>query len=345
METFPRTAEAAGVPANGITIRDVAARAGVSLGTASRVLSGNPATSPDARARVTEAAAALGYRPNAQARSLRSTRTHVLGLLVSDVRNPFFADIAHAAEQAALAADYVSLLGNANENVDQQDRYIETFLTQRVDGVVLAPQGPSATLDTLLASGMPVVFVDRKVEGLDVPSVTTDGRLGLEEAVAHLVAAGHHRIGYIGGPQSISTGRERHDAFIAALARHGLPVDPELITFGDFRLASGTEAAERLLAAPQRPTALLAADNLMAEGALTTLRRQGLLVGADVEVIAFDDIEWFAHMNPPISVIAQDAGAVGRSAVELLLRVIAGDEPQSVVLPTTFIGRSGTHSG
>jgi len=333
------------MPANGVTIRDVAARAGVSLGTASRVLSGNPATSPDTRARVTEAATALGYRPNAQAQSLRLTKTHVLGLLVSDVRNPFFADIAHAAEQAALAANYVTLLGNANENVSQQDRYIETFLTQRVDGVVLAPQGPSTTLDTLLASRMPLVFVDRKVAGFDVPSVTTDSRPGLDEAVAHLVAAGHHRIGYIGGPQSISTGRERYDAFIDALQRHGSAVDPELITFGDFRLASGKEAAERLLSIADRPTALLAADNLMAEGALTTIRGQSLRVGADVEVVAFDDIEWFAHMNPPISVIAQDAGDVGRRAIELLLRVIAGEEPESVVLPTTFIDRSGVHGG
>jgi LacI family transcriptional regulator len=110
-------------------------------------------------------------------------------------------------------------------------------------------------------------------------------------------------------------------------------------------LASGTEAAARLLAVSERPTALLAADNLMAEGALTTIRRQGLRVGADVEVIAFDDIEWFAHMDPPISVIAQDAGAVGRRAVELLLRVIAGGEPESVVLPTKFICRFGAHRG
>ena len=231
--------------------------------------------------------------------------------------------------------------GNANENVDQQDRYIETFLTQRVDGVVLAPQGPSSALDALLASRMPLVFVDRRLEGLDVPSVTTDSRVGLDEAVAHLVAAGHRRIGYIGGPQSISTGRERYDAFIDALGRHGLDVDTELITFGDFRLISGTEAAARLLAVSDRPTALLAADNLMAEGALTTVRRQGLRVGTDIEIVAFDDIEWFEHMDPPISVIAQDAGVVGRCAVELLLRVIGGDAPESVLLPTKFIDRSG----
>ena len=150
---------------------------GVSLGTASRVLSGHPATSPQARDRVTEAVTALGYRPNVQARSLRLTRTQAIGLLVSDVRNPFFADVAHAAEQAALAADYVTLLGNANENVEQQDRYLETFLNQRVDGVVLAPQGRgSGSLDALIASQMPVVFVDRTVDGFDVPSVTTDSR-------------------------------------------------------------------------------------------------------------------------------------------------------------------------
>ena len=328
---------------SGVTIRDVAALAGVSLGTASRVLSGHPATSPAARTRVTDAAATLGYRPNAQARSLRLTRTGVLGLLVSDVRNPFFSDVAHAAEQAALGADYVTLLGNANEDVDQQDRYLETFLTQRVDGVVLAPQGRgSGSLDALVDSRMPLVFVDRTLEGFDVPSVTTDSRQGLDEAVDHLVAAGHHRIGYIGGPQSISTGRDRHDAFIDALSRHALPVDPALITFGDFRLPSGIEAAERLLGGPARPTALLAADNLMAEGALATIRRHGLRIGTDIEVVAFDDIEWFAYLDTPISVIAHDAGAIGNRAVELLLRVIDGDEPESVVLPTRFIDRSRT---
>jgi LacI family transcriptional regulator len=329
------------VPGRGATIRDVAAHAGVSLGTASRVLSGHPATSPDARARVTQAATALGYRPNAQARSLRLTRTHAIGLLVSDVRNPFFADVAHAAEQAALGADYVTLLGNANENVEQQDRYIETFLTQRVDGVVLAPQGRgSGSLEALIESQMPVVFVDRTVDGFDVPSVTTDSRVGLDEAIAHLAAAGHTRIAYIGGPQSISTGRERYDALLEALPRSGRDVDPALIKFGDFQEASGIRAAEQLLSNPNRPTAIVAADNLMALGALAAVRARGLRLGKDIDVVAFDDIEWLAHFDPPISVIAQDAGAVGRCAVELLMDVINGNTPESIVLPTRFIDRS-----
>jgi LacI family transcriptional regulator len=329
----------------GATIRDVAALAGVSLGTASRVLSGHPATSTEARAAVSHAAATLGYRPNAQARSLRLTRTHAIGLLVSDVRNPFFADVAHAAEQAALGADYVTLLGNANESVEQQDRYIETFLTQRVDGVVLAPQGiGSGSLEALIDSAMPVVFVDRTVEEFDVPSVTTDSRVGMDQAVAHLAATGHERIGYIAGPQAISTGRDRHEAFLDALPRHGLTVDPELVTFGDFQEESGIKAAEQLLSATPRPTALLAADNLMALGALAAIRRHGLRIGADIEVVAFDDIEWLAHFDPPISVIAQDAREVGRRAVELLLRVINGNKPESIVLPTTFIDRSTRRS-
>jgi len=327
---------------NGVTLRDVAAHAGVSLGTASRVLSGNPATSPEARARVSDAVAVLGYRPNAQARSLRLTRTHAIGLLVSDVRNPFFADVAHAAEQAALDADYVTLLGNANEDVDQQDRYLETFLNQRVDGVVLAPQGRgSGSLQSLVDSQMPVVFVDRTVEGFDVPSVTTDSRTGMNEAVAYLAAAGHDRVGFIGGPQAISTGRQRYDAFVDTLPAHGLDVDQTLITFGDFQEESGIRATEELLAAPARPTAVIAADNLMALGALAAIRSRGLRIGSDIEVIAFDDIEWLAHYDPPISVIAQDADAVGRCAVELLMQVINGESPESVVLSTRFIERHG----
>jgi LacI family transcriptional regulator len=340
METFPR--EDRQLTGNGVTIRDVAAHAGVSLGTASRVLSGNPATSPEARARVSDAVTALGYRPNVQARSLRLTRTHAIGLLVSDVRNPFFADVAHAAERAALGANYVTLLGNANEDVDQQDRYIETFLNQRVDGVVLAPQGRgSGSLQSLVDSQMPVVFVDRTVEGFDVPSVTTDSRTGMNQAVAHLAAAGHRRIGFIGGPQAISTGRQRYDAFVDTLPAHGLEVEEALITFGDFQEESGIRATEELLAAPSRPTAVIAADNLMALGALAAIRSRGLRIGSDIEVIAFDDIEWLAHYDPPISVIAQDTDAVGRCAVELLMQVINGEKPESIVLSTRFIERHG----
>ncbi|MFE3591294.1 LacI family DNA-binding transcriptional regulator [Streptomyces niveus] len=325
-----------------VTIKDVAALAGVSVGTTSRVLSGNPSTSPAARERVHAAVAELGYRPDARARSLRSARSQTVGLLISDVRNPFFADVAHGAEQAALRSSYVTLLANANEDPKQQDTYLESFLTQRVDGIIIAPQGEESAHLRTLATTVPLVFVDRTVDGFEVPSVTSDNALGIDQAVAHLADRGHTRIGYIGGPRSISTGRARHDAFVRAVARHGLDTDPGLITSGDFRSASGAVAAERLLAGGQPPTALLAADSPMAVGALGALRRRGLRIGSDVDLVAFDDIEWFSELDPPLTVVSHDAQAMGSTAMRLLLDVIEGRTPESVVLPTRLVVRESS---
>ncbi|RYJ23303.1 ribose operon repressor [Streptomyces sp. L-9-10] len=325
-----------------VTIKDVAARAGVSVATTSRVLSGNPSTSAKSRERVRAAAEDLGYRPDARARSLRSARSQTVGLLISDVRNPFFADVAHGAEQAALRSSYVTLLANANEDPRQQDTYLESFLTQRVDGIIIAPQGEGSANLRALATKLPLVFVDRTVEGFEVPSVTTDNAGGIDQAVAHLADRGHTRIGYIGGPFSISTGRARHDAFVDAVRRHGLDSDPELITSGDFRSASGYAAAERLLSGGRPPTALLAADSLMAVGALGTLRRRGLRIGVDVDLVAFDDIEWFSELDPPLTVVSHDAEAMGSTAMRLLLDAVEGGTASSVVLPARLVVRASS---
>ncbi|BBJ39275.1 LacI family transcriptional regulator [Streptomyces antimycoticus] len=323
-----------------VTLKDVAARAGVSVGTASRVLSGHSATSPAARERVRAAATELGYRVNARAQALRSARSHAVGLLVSDVRNPFFADIAHGAEQTALASSYVTLLANANEDTAQQDTYLDVFLTQRVDGIIIAPQGEGrGDLRALEQARLPLVFVDRTVDGFEVPSVTADNAQGVELAVAHLAEQGHTRIGYIGGPPSVSTGRARLSAFLESIARHHLDDDPALITAGDFRRASGGTAAGKLLAHHRPPTALLAADSLMAVGAVSEVRRRGLRIGEDLALVAFDDIEWFAELDPPLTVVAHDARALGATAMRLLLDVINGGTAESVVLPMRLIPR------
>jgi len=326
-----------------VTIKDVAARAGVSVGTASRVLSGNPSTSAASRERVHAAARELGYRPDARARALRSSRSRAVGLLVSDVRNPFFADIAHGAEQAALASSYVTLLANANEDTAQQDTYLEAFVTQRVDGIIIAPQGEgSGSLRALVRARTPLVFVDRTVDGFDVPSVTADNAQGVALAVAHLAARGHTRIGYIGGPPSVSTARTRHDAYLDAVARHGLDDDPGLVAVGDYRSASGAAAAAALLAARRPPTALLAADSLMAVGALGEVRRQGRRIGTDLALVAFDDIEWFRELDPPLTVVAHDARALGERAMRLLLDVIDGRPVASEVLPMRLVVRESS---
>jgi LacI family transcriptional regulator len=332
---------------NKLTIKDVAVLAGVSVATASRVLSGNPATSAEARTRVGAAAKELDFRPNAQARSLRSTRTNTIGLLVSDIRNPFFADLAHTVEQVALVSGFVTLLANANERAEQQDRFLDTLISRRVDGIIVAPQSEgSESIRSLIRREIPTVFVDRTIEGINVPSVTTDSDTGIRQAVRHLAAYGHTRIGYIAGPQTISTGIDRFASFVKAIADNGLSEDPALIYFGDFQAASGSVGVQRLLQLQSPPTAILAADSLMAVGAVAILHRLGMRLGTDIALVAFDDIEWFSLLNPALSVISHSVEDMGRIAVEMLLKVIDGTKPESVVLPSELIirGSSGSPS-
>ncbi len=325
-----------------VTIRDVADTAGVSKATASRVLSGHPATSPEARAAVEAAARRLGFRPNAQARSLRSTRTRTLGLLLPDVRNPFFADLAHAVEQRARTHGYLTLFGNTNESLEQQDQYIDLMLSQRVDGVIAAPQGDKADLRNLLGSSVPLVFVDRVLDDVEVPSIRPDNSTGIHQAVRHLTSRGHRRIGYIGGPQSTSTGRERLQAFREALAVTGADDDAALIYGGDFQTASGARGARALLDLESPPTALLAADGLMSIGAVGVLTERGIRPGTDLAFIAHDDLEAFALLNPALTVIAHDIAAMGRLAVDLLTDVIGGGLPSSSTLPGHLLVRGST---
>jgi LacI family transcriptional regulator len=321
---------------NKLTIKDVAVLAGVSVATASRVLSGNPATSAEARTRVGAAAKELDFRPNAQARSLRSTRT-----------NTIFADLAHTVEQVALVSGFVTLLANANERAEQQDRFLDTLISRRVDGIIVAPQSEgSESIRSLIRREIPTVFVDRTIEGINVPSVTTDSDTGIRQAVRHLAAYGHTRIGYIAGPQTISTGIDRFASFVKAIADNGLSEDPALIYFGDFQAASGSVGVQRLLQLQSPPTAILAADSLMAVGAVAILHRLGMRIGTDIALVAFDDIEWFSLLNPALSVISHSVEDMGRIAVEMLLKVIDGTKPESVVLPSELIirGSSGSPS-
>jgi len=326
-----------------ITIKDVAALAGVSVATTSRVLSGNPATSAAARARVQAAVAELDYHPNAQARALRSTRTHAIGLLVPDVRNPFFADLAHTVEQAALVNGFATLLGNANERKDQQDRYLDNLIARRVDGIILAPLGDgSGSIRSVVGREIPAVFIDRTIDGINLPSVITDSETGIREAVDHLAALGHTRIGYIAGPQSTSTGRERSASFVRAAGDRGLSLDPALIIFGDFQPESGSAAVRTLFALAAPPTALLVADSPMAIGAIGAIQQLGLRIGTDVALVSFDDIDWLALLDPPVSVIAHSVADMGGIAVDMLRTVIGGGVPESVRLPSRLIIRASS---
>lgn len=325
------------------TIRDVAARAGVSVATVSRVLSEDPRTSASSREKVFAAASEMGFRPNAQARSLRRTRTDTIGVLLSDVRNPFFAEIAHTVAQTALASDIATLLCNADESTEQQDHALDLLVSQRVDGIIVTPQGDgSGSLRDVLKLGLPVVFVDRVIDGVDVPSVTSDNRSGITAAVEHLAALGHRRIGYVAGPQETSTGRERLTAHREAIAAAGLDTDPGLVYQGDFRVASGVAGARALLDLDDAPTAIVAADSLMTFGVLQECQDRGVRIGEDVSVIGYDDIDSFRLVNPPVTVIAHDPARMGALAVAMIRDLLAGEPVTSAVLESKLVERAST---
>lgn len=327
------------------TMKDVASHAGVSTATVSRVLNGHAAPTQETRTRVLAAIEELGYRPNALARSLRTTATKTFGLVISDLVNPFFTEIARAVEQEARAHGYCVVLANADESAEQQTTYVRTLLDRRVDGLLVCPATDDAAwMDEVVATGLPLVLLDRSVSGADCPVVRVDGAEALADLAATLVGAGHERVGVIAGPSDTSTGRERLAQFGSALAELGHPVHPDHVVHGDFRWESGAQAAAKLMALPSpsgtdRPTALVAMDNLMGLGALEQVRKLGLSVPEDVGLAVYDDQPWFPLLDPPLTVIAQPTVEMGRAAARCLLDLIAGAQPSDVRLTARLVKR------
>ncbi|CAM5561742.1 HTH-type transcriptional repressor PurR [Streptomyces tendae] len=294
------------------SIKDVAAEAGVSVATVSRALNGHPSVSAAARARVLAAVETLGYRPNAVARSLRTDQTRTLGLVISDVMNPYFTELARSVEEEARALGYSVIIGNADERPDLQDHHVTTLLDRRIDGLLVSPtDGGSPRMLDAARAGTPMVFVDRWIPGVDVPVVRSDGRAAVRDLVAHLHGLGHRRLAIIAGPAATTTGRERVDAFREALAAYGLPLPDAYIGQGDFQAGSGRRVTEGFLDLPEPPEVVFAADNLMALGALDAVRARGLRVPEDIGLAAFDDIPWFVHTDPPVTAIAQPTRELG----------------------------------
>lgn len=325
------------------TIKDVAARAGVSLATASRVLSGSSQTSEDSRGRVLSAAAALGYVAHGPARSLRRSRTDVLGLLVSDIRSPFFSELAHAAEEEARHHGYTVLLANANEDADQAEAVLSAFASQRIDGLLLSPQGPvSPRLSALVSSGLPIVLLNRTVEGLSAPMYGTDNAGGVRHVLEWLQRRRHRDVAYVGGPETMSTGAERRTAYLDGRAAHGITTDDAFVDAGDFLAEGAAEAMLRILDRGVLPSAVFGANGRTTLGAIRALReRLGAEAARRIEIVSFDDLEWFEFVSPPISAVRNDAAAIGTAGVRGLLDLIGGRAASSQRVATSFIDRAG----
>jgi LacI family transcriptional regulator len=311
------------------TIKDVARAAGVSTASVSRVLTEHPATSPEMRERVLAAVQELNFRPNAVARSLRSTGTRTVGLVVSDLMNPYFTELARAVEDTARAAGYSVIVGNADEDPAQQDHYIRILLERQVDGLIVVPTVETSPLLREAADlNRHLVLVDRPAADVDAPTVLADSSAAISALVDHLVATGRTDPAIITGPEHAGTARLRLEHFRAALARHGLELKPERVQHGDFRPASGHEAMADLLAMPSLPDAVFVTNGSMALGVLQLLAEQRetipVRIPEDLALAVFDDMPWFTLLSPTVTAIAQPTAQLGQHAMRLLLARIAG---------------------
>jgi LacI family transcriptional regulator len=269
----------------------------------------------------------LGYIPNRAARSLVINKLGVLALVIPDISNPFFPVLARGAEAAARQAGYTVILGNTDEDFDEELAYVRAICSLRVDGALVAPCGARSrdSLELLARQGVPVVLIDREVKGVATDVVRGESRKPTRAMTEHLLDHGHRRIGLITGPADVSTGREREQGYRDALRAAGYPVEARRVYRTAYTRDAGRHAAATMLAGRQRPTAIVTGNNFQAFGVLDAARELGCRVPEDVAVVTFDDVEIVADA-PFFTCAAQPAEAIGRAAVEQLLARLNGDE-------------------
>jgi LacI family transcriptional regulator/LacI family repressor for deo operon, udp, cdd, tsx, nupC, and nupG len=275
---------------------------------------------------------------------MKDGRAHLVGLIIPDIQNPFYAEIARGVEDAAYANEYALLLCNSDENLDKERFYLDVMQDESVDGLVLPPfdETDPAVLD-IVKTGLPVVCVDRSLAKTKTDLVEVDNYQGALEAVRHLLDRGHKQIGLIEGRSEVSTSRERRRGYLDALTAAGITPRKEWMRAGDFKQESGRVLVHEMLDLRKPPTALFVCNNLMTVGALAALHQRGQRVPQDVALVGFDDLPWAEALDPPPTVVRQPAYEVGRQAMELLLKRISEPTRPPVtvrLLPELVIRRS-----
>jgi len=325
-----------------VTIYDVARRAAVSPATVSRVLNQRQGVDSEMARRVLDAVETLGYRPNSVARSLRRQAAPVWAVVISDIENPHFTSLVRGIEDVARANGKSVVLCNSDEDLAEEAQYFEVALAEQMSGVIISPASDRLTnIGALLARGIPVVTIDRRLRNTQVSSVVVDNRNGARVATRHLLDAGYERVGCIVGPLATSTARERLAGYRAAFREVGLRVDESLIRVSDYKEAGGYASANDLLSGATSPDALFVTNNLMTVGALEALSDMGVRVAQDVGVVGFDDNPWARLMRPTLSTVAQPTYDIGRRAADLLLSG-AADPPVVLTLPTSLMARDSS---
>ncbi|MFI6477013.1 LacI family DNA-binding transcriptional regulator [Nonomuraea sp. NPDC050663] len=310
-----------------VTRRDVARLAGTSEAVVSYVLNNGPRNvAPHTKEKVLRAIDELGYRPNVVARSLRTNRTHTIGLVVPDNANPFFAELAREIEEVAFEHGLTLLLGNAMDDDGREAAYVRTLIDRQVDGLILIPtHGPRTWQSLLAASGVPCIVLDRELDGVEAGHLLIDNEGGAYEATRHLLEHGRRRIGCIAGPEDIHPSVDRVAGWARALREAGVDPDQMPIAYGPFGRRHGYLGALDLLFRENRPTALFVAGDLMAFGVMRAVAELGLTIPGDVAVCSFDGIVGTAYTIPSLTTMRQPLEVLGRRAVERLVHQIKGE--------------------
>ena len=323
------------------SIKDVAQTAGVSTATVSRVLADSSRVKEETRKRVLDAVEQLNYRPNLVARSLRAQKSTRIGLVVSDIRNPFFTAISRAVEDSAYAQGYSVLMCNTDENPEKEELYLNVMHDENVAGIIFSPtQQFSARLSSFKYK-IPFVIIDRAVSAQHTDMVLLDNVAAAYELTNHLIENGYRKLAGLFGNAS-TTGKERNKGFRKALSDHQL--EPVAEYFISPRIQPGYESTLALLDQAQRPDALFTSNSLLTAGAFQAVRDRKLRVPRDLALVGFDETTWGALVDPPITLIAQPTEEIGRTATELLFQRIAEPtrSPKTVILKGTLMARGSS---
>jgi LacI family transcriptional regulator len=313
-----------------VTIKDVARESGVNVSTVSRALNGEYGVHADTREHVVAIAKRLGYRPNRVARGLVTGRSHTLALVVSDIRNPFFAEVARGAEDAACRSGYDLILCNSDLDPEKQMRYAQSLMEKRVDGILMNSVAALSRKqqEQLTALGVPIVLLNRTAARSAFSTICADNEAGGVLAAAYLMKLGHRKIAHLTGPRQHGNMTERAKGFVHALEAAHRPVHP-VVLHGKNNFQGGVELAQKLLAQHPGITAVFAASDMMAFGVIRALMEAGLQIPKDVSVMGFDNVELAGIVQPPLTTVHQPKYEIGQAAVEILLRLSAGGPHQN----------------
>ncbi len=310
------------------SIKDIARLAGVSHSTVSRALRESPLVSEETRERIRRIANQHGYRPNAAARELVTRRSSIIGVVVTNIADPFAAEVVLGIDDAANERRYSLLLANSNADPEREMRVVHSFAERRVDGIIVTSSRVGAYVETVSETRVPIVMLNNQHPSEFLYSVIIDNFSAAFDAASYLAQLGHRRIAYIGDRLGFQSDSERFGGYCAALEKAKIQFDPGLVVHGDGKIAGGADAVAALLDLRPRPTAIFCYNDMTALGALSTIAAHGLRVPHDISIIGFDDLFVAQTAHPPLTTVRQPMREMGRIAFETLIQLLAGAHVQ-----------------